>query len=370
MISSLEIKNYKCFDHLNLEFGALTLLTGYNGGGKSSSTQPLFLLSQALTRSENPTTLMLNGDLVNLGTVGDVLPSNNSSSEVLFKITDPIQELQFHLNARAGDRFFQVVSIEHNEVINSRALNTSDIPLKESLKSLSFVSAVRAGTPDNYPIPNLEIHSIGDVGNEGQFAPYWYEKLADEEIAPERCHPSEPINTFRKQFDAWLGMLFPEAQANVQLFPQMSLLNLQFRLSGIGDWRRPANLGYGFSYVFPILVSLLSMQRGQIVIIDSPEAHLHPFAQSQMGRILAKFASCGIQIIIETHSDHLLNGSRIAVKDRLLNPDQLRIYFFKGANSNNHGVHSPSIDLNGTLSDWPEGFFDQAEKDLSHLAGW
>ena len=63
------------------------------------------------------------------------------------------------------------------------------------------------------------------------------------------------LRPFRKQADAWLGALFPGAQVSVQLVSQISQLGLQFRLSEIGAWRRPANVGYGLSYAFPIVAA-------------------------------------------------------------------------------------------------------------------
>jgi predicted ATPase len=141
-------------------------------------------------------------------------------------------------------------------------------------------------------------------------------------------------------------------------------------LSDVGEWRRPANVGFGLSYVFPILVALLVAQEEQIVVIDSPEAHLHPSAQSQMGQLLAHFAAAGVQILVETHSDHLLNGVRLAVKDKVLGHEGAQIHFFTGATEESHGVISPSLDADGSVSEWPAGFFDQADKDLSRLTGW
>ena len=148
------------------------------------------------------------------------------------------------------------------------------------------------------------------------------------------------------------------------------MLALQFRLSETGEWRRPANVGYGLTYAFPILVALLAAEPGDIVVIDSPEAHLHPQAQSRMGWMLAAFAAAGLQLIVETHSDHVLNGIRLAVREQLLLSSKLSLLFFAGSSLNGHGVTSPRIDGEGRIYEWPDGFFDQSDKDVAQLAGW
>jgi predicted ATPase len=261
------------------------------------------------------------------------------------------------------------------EIIDSAELSMKEEALarRDIIKTLSkiiYLSAVREGTADAFPFPNVSDDGFSTIGVDGRFAPYWYDQLVDDEVLPARRHPGESASTFRKQLDAWIGTLFPGAQANVQSLPQVSLLNLQFRLSDIGPWRRPANIGSGLTYAFPILVALLSASEGQVIIIDSPEAHLHPSAQSEMGRILAHFAQAGVQIIAESHSDHLLNGARLAVKNGLLPHAHLQIHFFTRANSEGHGVTSPEIDSGGRIYEWPPGFFDQSERDLSLLTNW
>jgi len=172
----------------------------------------------------------------------------------------------------------------------------------------------------------------------------------------------------RAQVDAWLGDLFPTAEASAETVRGAALTKLVFRMGRSSEWLRPANIGYGLSYAFPLIVALLAAREGQIVVVDSPEAHLHPRAQSRMGQMLAHFATVGIQILVETHSDHVLSGIRLAVRNRLLDPNEVAIHFFSGAKGEaESGVVSPLIDVNGSLSAWPEGFFDQADNDLMEL---
>jgi predicted ATPase len=373
VIVGLEIEDFKCFAKLRLGLGKLTLLTGFNGGGKSSAVQPLLLLAQAHRTAEQVKHLALNGALVRLGTVGDVLPARADDPRIVFRVMSEVNETEWVARARAGERHLVVAASSSRGAQDSKpaaAIALAPADIAGPLTGLSFISAVREGTADAYPIPESADGATVDVGVDGRFAPYWYGKCVDDEVPLARRHSDEPATSFRKQLDAWLSTLFPGAQANVQQFPQVSVESLQFRLSDIGTWRRPANVGYGFTYAFPILVALLAAAEGQIVVIDSPEAHLHPSAQSQMGRMLAVFATAGVQIVVETHSDHLLNGARLAVKEKAISADAVHVHFFTGASRTAHGVISPAMDDDGRIEEWPPGFFDQAERDLARLSGW
>ncbi len=374
MITSLDIENFKCFSALRLSFGKLTLLTGFNGGGKSSAVQPLLLLAQGLTGLKAEQRLPLNGELVRLGTVGDITPSDSVQPTVTFRVEDGHQELSWTSAMIAGDRSLTISNAttraKEEESGAENGVPTASDGLWKTLIGISYISATREGTLDAYPMPDVVDAKVVNVGVDGRFAAYWYDLHVDDEVLPDRRLPAEPATTLRKQLDACLSTLFPGSQANVQQLLHTPSVSLQFRLSDIGAWRRPANVGYGFTYAFPILVALLVATEGQVVIIDSPEAHLHPFAQSQMGRLLAHFAKAGVQIIVETHSDHLLNGVRLSVKDQTLAPEQVQIHFFTGPNAASHGVVSPVLDREGSLSTWPDGFFDQSEKDLGRLTGW
>lgn len=384
MISSVGVESYKCFAALRLPLGALTLLTGYNAGGKSSATQPLLLVAQTLRRDPELTAVALNGPLVRLGTAGDVLPAGLSGgADPTFAFDSPTDSLRLTLAARAGERTLRVREAVRSPTPPSgqgtgdAGESAAPVPspgrvagVEDSLRSLVFLSAVRGGTADAYPIPDTEQEWQANVGLDGRFAAYWLDRTSDDPVAPERRHPGEPADSVRKQLDAWMGALFPGAQANAYLLPEVAAVALQFRLREAGEWRRPANVGYGLTYAFPILVALLTAHGGQTVIVDSPEAHLHPSAQSQMGRVLAHFAACGVQIVVETHSDHLLNGCRLAVRDGRLAPDTVQVHFFAGARGAEHGVSALRLDAEGRVDDWPRGFFDQAEQDLASLAGW
>jgi predicted ATPase len=101
-----------------------------------------------------------------------------------------------------------------------------------------------------------------------------------------------------------------------------------------------------------------------MLIVENPEAHLHPAGQSRLGRFLARVAGSGVQVIVETHSDHVLNGVRLAaVADSSVPANDVIVHFFDGDT-----VLPIDLGARGDLSAWPTGFFDQIEDDLGRLA--
>ena len=109
-------------------------------------------------------------------------------------------------------------------------------------------------------------------------------------------------------------------------------------------------------------------------MIENPEVHLHPAGQTAMGVFLSEVAAAGVQVVIETHSDHVLNGIRRAVKSRMLASGDVALHFFQprleGETQEGPQVQSPVVDANGNIDSWPDGFFDQFDRDMNYFAGW
>lgn len=366
MLDTLAVEHFKCFENLRLPLKPLTLFTGFNGAGKSTALQPLLLLAQAARLgawgSKGKTgKLPLNGEVVRLGSAGDVLRSSRGDRATRFALASGDDDLQVTVSAKAGDRVLSTVTT---------ASEGGASELSRRIDRLVHISAVRRGPADSFPIPDRSYSGQADVGVDGRYASHWYHELADEEVRVEARCPGSIGTTFRRQVDAWLDFLAPSAAADVQAVPTASSLVLRFRLSEVGEWKRPANVGYGLTYVFPIVVALLAAEPGDVVVIDSPEAHLHPQAQSRVGRMLACFATAGVQLLVETHSDHVLNGIRLSVAEGVLPPADAGLTFFAGASEAGHGVTTPQVDRHGRINSWPAGFFDQSDNDVGKLAGW
>jgi predicted ATPase len=389
MLNRLHIQNFKCFEALSLPLSPMTLLTGFNAAGKPTTIQAMLLLAQTQRQGGRLPLVPLNGPLTRLGSPGDVLRDGGRSELVLGIETAECQaDWLIAPDVNHGGHVLHIKQITwqigrqapkttaFRKGISNLLPQAAPSPLKKvthCLAELIFLSAMRIGTTEVFPAPEQPDPVWADVGSQGEFAAWWFEKQLDAEVDPARRHPNESASILRKQFNAWASELFPGAEANAQRISGTSLVRLELRNHDADEWRRPANIGYGLTYAFPILVAGLIAKPGQLLIIDSPEAHLHPLGQSRMGSFLAMLATSGVQVIVETHSDHVLNGVRLAIKSGALSPEQTAIHFFNyrpRSGTDPAHVVSPQVDATGNLSEWPLGFFDQAERDMAVLVGW
>ena len=104
-----------------------------------------------------------------------------------------------------------------------------------------------------------------------------------------------------------------------------------------------------------------------VVLIENPEAHIHPAGQSAMMRLISQAANAGVQVVIETHSDHIINGALVARKQNVISPDALTVYFFDIDNDLNALPMQLEIGKNGLIQHAPEKFFGQMNADLKVL---
>ncbi len=181
------------------------------------------------------------------------------------------------------------------------------------------------------------------------------------------------------QVNAWLQIVSPGARIKVDKRDvESSERFLQSVAFGNKEFK-PQNVGFGISYVLPVLVALLTSVPEDIVIIENPEAHLHPRGQAEMGNLIARAAAYGVQVFVETHSDHVINGIRVAVKKGIVKPGDVNIAFFErkghdieAEDGTKHKeyyaeVRNIKVDSKGSLSEYPEDFMDEWNNQLMRL---
>lgn len=176
------------------------------------------------------------------------------------------------------------------------------------------------------------------------------------------------------QVNAWLDILFNGFKLNISKLAEADAVSLRYQEQGenrVSTPHRAINVGFGITYVLPVLVALLKAKKDDFIIIENPEAHLHPKAQRIMGEIIVRAASVGAQIVLETHSDHILNGIRIGVKKGLIqDPNLVKTFFFARENIEmgyRVRVDALVMDDEGNIDNWPDGFFDEWENALIEL---
>jgi predicted ATPase len=164
----------------------------------------------------------------------------------------------------------------------------------------------------------------------------------------------------------WLGYILEGAKIDIKgRDKESSVLYMLLNNRNNAYSYKPTNVGFGYSYILPLIVTGLIAKKDQIIVIENPEAHLHPRAQSKISEFFAKVASCGVQVFIESHSEHILNGLRVSsLKPEIkINYDELAIHYF----DESFNSEKLLIDNKGRISNWTSGFFDQQEIDLSNL---
>lgn len=374
MLRKLHLSCFKCFDVLDLPLGRLTLLTGVNGGGKSSVMQALVLLSQTIIYQEWGRSLLLEGPELALGNVADVLNQGSTRRGMALGISTDEQTVKWSF--KAEDRAalsIELDQVEVNLVPVQLAAAThwlmpleyaEESPVIDALRHLSWITAERIGPRELLPLRVADGHAR--VGHHGEMAAgllYW---RGEDKVNSALCLPHIPPRLFH-QVRGYMQRFFPGCDLRVSPIEGVSAITLRLRSDARSDFQRPQNVGFGLSQIFPIIVSLLAAQIGDVLLIENPEVHLHPRAQQDIGMLLAETAASGIQILLETHSDHVLNGVRLSVKQKKIAASDVRVHFFGHRPGKSAAPESPAMDDDGRLDSWPEGFFDQFDFALSQL---
>ncbi|MBU0673657.1 MAG: DUF3696 domain-containing protein [Proteobacteria bacterium] len=377
MITQVDLQQFKCFELLKLPLADLTLLSGSNASGKSTILQALVLLHQTMREHEWSTRLVLNGDVIKLGTVADVVDKVHGRRSFEIAITS---DEQTHRWVFSGERSEMSLAVDSVEVAGVR----NDVPAKlqyllpnpdngvvpalaQRLRNLTYITAERIGPREFYALEDRQVATV--VGPEGEHAVSLLHLGRDEQVLEELVIAGVPPTRLR-QVEAIMQVFFPGCGLAVEQVPRVNAVTLGIRTSEDTDYHRPIHVGFGLTQVLPIVVAALSANKGDLLLIENPEVHLHPAGQARMGQFLADVAYAGVQVVVETHSDHILNGIRRAVKSQRLCPDQVALHFFKPRFAKEAQVISPQLDKSGNVDVWPEGFFDQFDKDMNHFAGW
>jgi predicted ATPase len=377
VLTRLDLRYFKCFELLRLPLGPLTLLAGSNASGKSSVLQALVLLHQTMREHEWSKRLMLNGAAIRLGTVADVVDKVHGRRTFEIDLVDGDSSCHWTF---AGDRNEMSMAVERVAVGGAATerpeslryllppeVEDAAMSLADRLRRLTYITAERVGPREVYILEDRQAApGVGPIGEHAVSVLHWGR---DERVLAELVLPAAPPTRLR-QVEERMRTLFPGCALEIVQVPQANAVTLGLRTSDATDFHRPVHVGFGLTQILPIVIAALSATKEDILLIENPEVHLHPAGQAFVGQFLADVARAGVQVIVETHSDHVLSGIRRSVKAGRLAAEQIAIHFFRPRSTEAAQVLSPILDNSGNIDAWPEGFFDQFDKDMNHFAGW
>lgn len=378
MLTRIDLRHFKCFSLLKLPLSALTLLSGGNASGKSSVLQALVLLHQTMREQEWSTRLMLNGEAVRLGSAGDVIDQVHGRGGCEIGLLDGEKEYCWEFEGEHDELSLAVsrVSVNHRERKKPKLLRyllplERQASLSRRLRKLAYLTAERLGPRESYILEDPQRTPV--VGPRGEHAASVLYSGRDDRVLEGLEIEDAPRRRLR-QVEARMTRFFPGCELELEQIPRVNAVTLGLRTSGDTDFQRPIHTGFGLTQVLPIVTAALSAQRNGLLLIENPEVHLYPAGQAAMGEFLAETAAAGVQVLVETHSDHVLNGIRRAVKEGLLPAEDTALHFFRPRRGDGQGgeaqVQSPTLHPDGGIDDWPDGFFDQFDKDMNYFAGW
>lgn len=412
IIKRIKIKNFKILKDIDIKLSNLTLITGANSSGKSSFIQALLILKQNekllsemsfvenlldiskrefqvngsknntknLTYDREPLNKKLQ-DLQNQPIEINGAYTNLGKETLLFSLDSFKEDIEITLASENKIFKFCIKQFTRNKK-DEKDFSALNLKIKSDIKLLSLLNIFTPNfqylrtdriSPEYFYPLSAQAVSLNNIGNSGEYTAHFLEKNRREKIEIDKLkHPSAKTNQLLESISLWLA----EISSNINVSVSVDSSTQKARLSysyNIDEQRSPDfspfNVGFGLTYVLPIIVSILKAKPNELLIIENPESHLHSKGQSVIAKLCALAAANGVQIIIETHSDHFLNSLRVATKKAIIMPEQSKIYFFeKDTNNLTANIHELSIDKNGKINEnWPKGFFDEFENNLDQL---
>ena len=238
--------------------------------------------------------------------------------------------------------------------------NSPKISTDFTMPRVFYVEAGREGGKSSIRTYN----DSDEMASNGENILKCIDTYGDEIIPSSLKHPDSQGDTLLFNLQAWLNIISPNVEFTYEI---QKLSDSSFSMY---DEHRAPNVGFGLSYTLPVITAILrtSLIPGSMLLIENPEAHLHPNGQTEMGKLIAKATMAGVQVVVETHSDHLFDGIRIFTKEKPEFCNQFICYWFERDKYKFTTASPVLINEKGKVTtSWPQGFFDQFETNAMQL---
>ncbi|MBM3328806.1 MAG: DUF3696 domain-containing protein [Calditrichaeota bacterium] len=237
---------------------------------------------------------------------------------------------------------------------NANFLPLLELKFEKALRSCYYLGPLR-------DFPKAEYRWSGawpaDVGSEGERT---IEAILSSTEAEETIDPGfrKRKIPFQEYIADWLYNMGLIESFNVKVISAESrLYKVAVRKTSLSAEVLITDVGFGVSQVLPVLVLCSYVPEGSTVLLEQPELHLHPSAQSALADFLIDVTQKRkIQVIVESHSEHLLNRLQRRIADESLKPEDVALYFcdiHEGASR----LTPLQVDVFGNIANWPKDFF-------------
>lgn len=368
MITKIAVENFKCFEKEELELSYLNLFSGVNSMGKSTMIQAMLLLRQAQEQNALDKGIYLNGKYTNIGVGRDLLYVG--AQENAIHIT-----LQSESNVYRKSYQYEKDADFLRENAEEKEQPLTGLNLFEN--GFTYIAADRQGPQSSYQKSHYEVWEQRQIGNRGEYAVHYLREHELDVVENETVlYEGEPNKRITRQVECWMSEITPGVSFRTEDYGHSNRVGLTVHQlsTSAAEYFSAQNVGFGISYVLPVILALVKAKPGELLILENPEAHLHPRGQRKMGELIARAAQGGVQIIVETHSDHVLNGIRLSAKKNILNPEQVRLFYFERRIQREKDedvvipvIQKPILQKDGRLNFWPDGFFDEWDKAIDEM---
>lgn len=377
MISKVYIQALKSIKNLTIMCSKLNLLVGTNSSGKSTFLQALLLEAQNSIDKKG-----LNGSLVSLGEFREVrnyyMPDESIKIEFWEKGKEESAWIEF-IEKKENDNYEVITSI--NEEIEDDILYGDSLVDENKSSHFSYdlgfhyLSCHRIGVKDIYAKNMLE---DGNLGIDGEYALAYLLKHESDPVDEGLRLNNGTIDSLLEQVNYWLEYIVG-TKLRINDLKRTNYLQVKYNNNPANEnsdalFCRPVNIGSGVSYLISILVVCLGSQKEDIIVIENPEIHLHPKAQSRLCEFLYFVCNADRQLFVESHSDHIFNGIRAGIASQKFDPEDINVNFF--ALNKNYETQCNPIRFGGFGKIIGENeemdindLFDQFEIDLNKMLG-
>jgi predicted ATPase len=302
-----------------------------------------------------------NGTYLKLGDEKLLLNQESSNDKMTFIINLDNKIVHIEINKE----------LEINSLYN-HALEYNILDIFDD-HNFGYLSTDRVPPAYTFPFSEMQIKN-NSIGLEGEYTAHYLSENKHKKLTIEALkHPESTTLQLLENTYKWMGDISSGVTISASADPSTQSVKLSYQYeygnNTSGNYS-PLNVGFGLTYVLPVIVLILKSKPGDLLIIENPESHLHPKGQSKIAELCAIAAHNGVQIIVESHSDHFLNGLRVATKNKIIAPNESQTYFFrKEIDSLDTVVDAINIDNDGNLNNYPKDFFDEWDNNLDKLLG-